>query len=186
MKPVYFAMPAEFRRWLERHHASTPELWVGFYKKHTGRPSMTWPEAVAEALCFGWIDGIRKSVDAARYVNRFTPRRPGSNWSAVNVRLVQELIASGRMRPAGLKAFEGRRPEKAGQYSYEQRKTARLTPEMEAAFRANPDAWRFFESQPPGYRQLMTFWIMSAKQDATRGRRLAALIEASAEGRRIA
>jgi uncharacterized protein YdeI (YjbR/CyaY-like superfamily) len=119
MTPKFFRTPADFRRWLERHHGTQPELWVGFYKKGSGRPSITWPEAVDEALCFGWIDGIRKSVDAERYVNRFTPRRSRSNWSLVNIRRVGQLIAAGRMQPAGLRAFDARDERKSGVYSFE-------------------------------------------------------------------
>jgi uncharacterized protein YdeI (YjbR/CyaY-like superfamily) len=185
VKAIYFRTPAAFRRWLARHHASARELWVGFFKKHTLRPSITYAESVAEALCYGWIDGIRKSVDADRYVNRFTPRRAGSNWSEVNIRLAEELIASGRMRPAGLRVFDARRPERSGRYSYEQRRTVRLSPEAEAAFRAQEDAWRGFQAQPAGYRQTVTWWVMSAKQEATRKRRLATLMKESAKGRRI-
>ncbi len=185
MKAIYFQNPAEFRRWLERHHASEPELWVGYYKQHTGQPSMTWQESVAEALCFGWIDGIRKTVDADRYVNRFTPRRAGGTWSAVNIRVAAALIASGRMQPAGRRAFDARRPDRSGRYSFEQRKTPRFSRDMARAFRAREDAWRFFQSQPPGYRRIATWWVMSAKQETTRQRRLAMLIGDSASGRRV-
>lgn len=185
MKPKFFPTPADFRRWLEKNHASETELWVGFYKKATGRPSITWPEAVDEALCFGWIDGIRKSLDAESYVNRLTPRRPGSNWSEINTRRAKELIRAGLMRPAGLKAFKARDPEKSGVYSFEQRQAAKLSPEAERKFKANKRAWKFFESQPPGYRRIATWYVVSAKQEQTRARRLARLIKDSAEGRRI-
>ncbi len=181
---VYFTSAAEFRDWLLANHQTATELWVGFHKVATGRPSMTWAEAVDEALCVGWIDGIRRRVDDERYVNRFTPRRPGSNWSAVNVKRVGELIAQGRMLPAGLAAFEARRTDPAP-YSYERRKDITLEPTLERAFRADKAAWKFFTSQPPGYRQTAIFWIMSAKKDDTRQRRLAALIEDSAAGRRL-
>jgi uncharacterized protein YdeI (YjbR/CyaY-like superfamily) len=186
MQPTFFASPADFRRWLVRHHASERELWVGFYKKGSGRPSLTWPESVDEALCFGWIDGVRKSLDAESYVIRFTPRKLGSTWSNVNTRRAQELIRTRRMKPAGLLAFKARDPEKAGRYSFEQRSHPRLDSSAEARFRANAAAWRFFEAQPPGYRRIALWWIVSAKQEATRERRLDTLIADSAAGRRIA
>ncbi|HUF27418.1 MAG TPA: YdeI/OmpD-associated family protein [Gemmatimonadaceae bacterium] len=185
MKPTFFATPARFRRWLERHHDSAAELWVGFYKKGSGRPSITWPESVDEALCFGWIDGIRKSLDDDSYVIRFTPRRRGSNWSAVNTRRATELIAEGRMRPAGLAAFEARDPAKAGVYSFEQRASARLDAAAEATFRKNRAAWRFFESLAPGYRRIALWWVISAKRAETRERRLQTLIADCAAGRKI-
>lgn len=185
MQPVFFATPNEFRKWLARHHASERELWVGFYKKGTGRPSITWPEAVDEALCFGWIDGIRKSIDTESYTNRFTPRKPTSNWSDVNTRRMRELIAAGRVKPAGRRAFELRKPEKSGVYSFEQRRHPEFAPAALEAFTANTIAWAFFQSQPPGYRRLTTWWVVSAKQEATRARRLKLLIDHSAEGRRV-
>lgn len=185
MEPVFFATPDDFRLWLEQNHETASELLVGFYKKASGRPSISWPESIDEALCFGWIDGIRKRIDGERYSVRFTPRRRGSIWSAVNVRKAQELIASGRMRPAGLRAFEERDPEKTEAYSFDRDATAQLSPEAEAEFRANPAAWRFFESQPPGYRKLATRFVISAKQEATRQRRLKKLIEESEAGQRI-
>jgi uncharacterized protein YdeI (YjbR/CyaY-like superfamily) len=185
MFPIFFRTSAAFRRWLERHHASATELWVGFYKKGSGRPSMTYAESVDEALCFGWIDGVRKSVDADRYVNRFTPRRPGSVWSVINTRRARALIAEGRMHPAGVAAFKTRDPKRSGLYSFEQRKTAALARLETAAFKASKAAWRFFESQPPGYRRLATWWVISAKRPETRVRRLQTLIDDSAAGRRI-
>jgi len=184
-QPTFFATPADFRRWLERRHATESELLVGYYKKGTGRPSITWQESVQEALCFGWIDGVRRKVDEESYCIRFTPRRPGSNWSAINLAKARELIESGRMRPAGLRAFEARDPEKTGVYSFEQRQAARFSPEAEARFRAHPEAWSFFQSQPPGYRKIATFYVVSAKREETRARRLERLIEDSAAGRRI-
>lgn len=186
MTPTFFATPADFRRWLKQHHKNASELWVGFHKKGTGRPSITWPESVDEALCFGWINGIRKSIDADSYVIRFTPRKKGSTWSAVNTRRAQELIREGRVQPAGLKAFEVRDPEKSGIYSFEQRQAATLDAGAHAKFKANKAAWKFFESQPPGYRKISTYWVVSAKREETRAKRLATLIEDSAEGRRIA
>lgn len=186
MTPTFFATPADFRRWLKQHHARASELWVGFHKRGTGRPSITWPESVDEALCFGWIDGIRKSLSPDSYVIRFTPRKPGSIWSAVNTRRAQELIRDARMQPAGLKAFAARDPKRSGIYSFEQRKTAELGSEREALFRKNKAAWAFFQSQPPGYRRISTWWVISAKREETRAKRLATLIEDSAAGRRIA
>jgi len=186
MKPTFFETPAAFRRWLKPHHKAERELWVGFHKKSSGRPSITWPESVDEALCFGWIDGVRKALDAHSYVIRFTPRKPDSAWSTVNTRRAQALIESGRMQPAGLRALKARDPEKSGVYSFEQRKNATLSAQQEERFRANTAAWRFFESQPPGYRKTAVFWVVSAKQEATRLRRLDTLIADSEAGRRIA
>ena len=181
----FFGTPDKWRRWLEKNHARATEVWVGFHRKGSGTPSITWPEAVDEALCFGWIDGIRKSIDETRYMNRFTPRKKGSNWSNVNIARVAALMKEGRMHPAGLAAFEARIPEKSGVYSFEQRQTATLGDAFERRFRANAKAWAFFESQAPYYRRTATFWVMSAKQEATRERRLASLIADSAAGRRV-
>ena len=183
MKPVYFASPAEFRAWLEKHHSSAAELLVGFHKRHTGKPSMTWPESVDEALSFGWIDGIRKSVDEDRYTIRFTPRKAKSNWSNINIRRFEELTKLGRMTPAGRKAFEERDTKR--DYSYEETRQRSFTPEQEKTFRANRKAWAFFEKQPPGYRKTLIYWVTSAKKEETRATRLGKLIEASAAGRRI-
>ena len=185
-EPIFFPSPAEFRKWLKRNHASVRELWVGFHKRATGRPSMTWPQSVDEALCFGWIDGIRKSLDAERYVIRFTPRKPSSIWSAVNTRRANELVKEGRMQPAGAKAFKARDPKRSGVYSFEQREAAKLSPAAEAQFKRVPKAWAFFHSLPPGYRKVATFWVVSAKREETRASRLERLIEDSAAGRRIA
>lgn len=184
MKLRFFATPQQFRSWLEKYHAKEDELWVGFYKKETGKPSITWSEAVDVALCFGWIDGIRKKVDEQSYTNRFTPRRAGSNWSSINIKKVESLQKLGLMHPAGLKAFNERKREKAG-YSYEERKTIVLDPILEKDFRANKKAWQFFQDQPPSYRYLILFWIMSAKQPETRRRRLDRLLEASAKNTRL-
>ena len=178
-KPTFFKNPAAFRAWLQKHHRTKTELWVGYWKKGTGRPSMTWQESVDEALCFGWIDGIRRSVDAESYMNRFTPRRKGSVWSAVNERRAAELIKSGRMRAAGKKAFEARDPAKTVVYQFE------LDPALTAAFKANRAAWEFFQAQPPGYRRRLIWWVMSAKQHQTRVRRLEELIAMCASGRRF-
>src|SRR5687768_1132708 len=177
MKLTFFPTPQAFRRWLKANHRTANELWVGFYKKATGRPTITWSEAVDEALCFGWIDGVRKSVDDISYTNRFTPRRPTSNWSAVNIDKIKALTKAGRVAPAGVEAFERRVAKKSGVYSYEQRKDAKLTPAMERRFRKNTKAWRFFESLPPGYRQLLIFRITDAKREATREQRLTEIIE---------
>jgi len=186
MEPHFFARPDEFRAWLEANHATASEVFVGFYKKHTGRRSITWTESVREALCFGWIDGLTRRIDNDSYCIRFTPRKPSSNWSKVNVQHVEELLRAGRMHPAGIAAFEARTPEKIGVYTYENRHAAKLDPEQEEEFRANEPAWAFFQRQPPGYRQMAIFWVVSAKRDETRARRLATLIEDSAHGRRIA
>jgi len=185
-KPRFFAIADDFRAWLEKHHASATELVVGFHKKHTGRASKTWTESVREALCYGWIDGVRRSLGDDSYTIRFTPRKPGSNWSLRNVRHVEELIREGRMAPAGLAAFEARTPDRTGVYSFEQRHSARLEAAQEKQFRANSGAWEFFESQPPSYRRTAVYWVVSAKREETRSRRLAQLIEDSAAGRRLA
>lgn len=186
MEPHFFARPDEFRAWLEANHATASEVFVGFYKKHTGRRSITWTESVREALCFGWIDGLTRRIDNDSYCIRFTPRKPSSNWSKVNVQHVEELLRAGRMHPAGIAAFEARTPEKTGVYTYENRHAAKLDPEQEEEFRASERAWAFFQRQPPGYRQMAIFWVVSAKREETRARRLATLIEDSAHGRRIA
>ena len=185
MEPIYFATPAEFRGWLEANHGSATELIVGFHKKASGVPSMTWSEAVDEALCFGWIDGVRHRVDDRRYTNRFTPRRSGSNWSAVNVRKVAALTEAGRMRPAGVRAFEARSGSRTGVYSFEQPQEPKLTREQQRRFRRDPEAWAFFRSMTPSYRRTATWWVISAKQEATRERRLTQLIEDSRAGLRI-
>ncbi len=182
---TYFSSPAEFRAWLEEHHSTASELWLGYYKKATGRATITWPEAVEEALCFGWIDGKLQRIDEERHRQRFTPRRPRSNWSAVNIAKVAELREQGRMTPAGEAAFAARREDEPGAYSYERRHKAAFDAEQEAGFRANDAAWAWFEGQSPSYRQLATFWVVSAKRPETRARRLASLIECSAEGRRV-
>src|SRR4051794_18191023 len=182
-KPTFFATPAAFRAWLEKHHAKAGELWVGFHKRDSGKPSITWPQSVDEDLCFGWIDGIRKSLGPESYMIRFTPRNPRSIWSAVNIKRAKELVAQGRVCPAGLKAFEARTDDRSAIYSYEQRKNAVLDPTDEKQFRANSKAWQFFEKQPPGYRKLMLFWITSAKKPETRQKRLATLMEHCVKGK---
>jgi len=185
MEPVFFAAPSEFRAWLEEHHERAGELLVGFHKKATGRPSMTWPESVDEALCFGWIDGVRRSLGPEAYTIRFTPRKARSTWSSVNIARAQELIAEGRMRPAGLRAFEARTDDRSAIYSYEQRQDPKLAPAEERELRADERAWEFFRAQPPSYRRPAIWWVVSAKRDETRRKRLRTLIEDSANGVRI-
>jgi len=182
---IFFETPAELRAWLEEHHASASELWVGRYKKASGRRSLTWSEIVDEALCFGWIDGKSQGIDEDRYRQRLTPRRPKSNWSAINIAKVAELRAEGRMTPAGEAAFAARREPPPGTLSYERRHEAALAPEQEAEFGANEAAWEWFSAQSPSYRALATFWVVSAKRPETQARRLATLIECSAEARRV-
>ena len=184
-QPQFFPSPADWRRWLSKHHADTDEVWVGFYKRASGKPSITWPESVDEALCFGWIDGIRGGMDDESYMIRFTPRRSGSTWSAVNVRRVAELTKLGRMRAPGLRAYEARTEDTTAVYSFEQRKTVKLPREFEREFRAHADAWRFFKAQAPWYRRTTTWWVVSAKREETQRKRLAMLITDSARGRRI-
>jgi uncharacterized protein YdeI (YjbR/CyaY-like superfamily) len=185
VEPTFFRTPAEFRAWLEEHHRDAPELWVGFYKKGSGKPSITWPEAVDQALCFGWIDGVRKSIADDAYTNRFTPRKKRSTWSAVNVKRAQELTDLGLMHPAGLEAFAQRSEERSGIYSYEQRNAAELDPASERQFRANEKAWEFFQARPASYRKAAVWWVVSAKKEETRRRRLAALIDDSEHARTV-
>lgn len=185
VRPKFFATPPDFRAWLEKHHASKKELLVGFHKKGSGLSSITWPESVDEALCFGWIDGVRRSLGERDYTIRFTPRRATSIWSAVNVARVAELTKLGRMRPAGLSAFAARTPERTGVYSFERLEAAKLTTAQEKKLRANREAAAFFDAQPPGYRKLAIHWVVSAKQEETRERRLRLLIADSAAGLRI-
>lgn len=183
--PRFFATPAAWRAWLEKHHERVPVLWVGFHRVGSGEPSITWPESVDEALCFGWIDGLRKSLDATSYVIRFTPRKTSSNWSAVNVKRIAELEREGRVRPAGRRAYEARAEKRTGIYSYEQRPTA-LPAELTAVLRRNRAAWAWWSTAAPSYRKAATWWILTAKQDATRARRMAQLAECCAAGERIA
>ena len=184
MDPIYFETPAEFRAWLEQNHATADALLVGFHKKGTGQPSMTWPESVDEALCFGWIDGVRKGVDADRYTIRFTPRKAGSIWSTVNVNKVQVLTDQGRMQPAGLAAFEARKEARSGIYSHEQESVDLPEPYL-GLLRGNPMAWAFFEKQPASYRKAASWWVASAKQEKTRLTRLEKLVACSANGERV-
>jgi uncharacterized protein YdeI (YjbR/CyaY-like superfamily) len=186
MNARFFRSTAALRAWFEKHCARASELWIGFYKKESGRVGVSYEEAVDEALCVGWIDGIRKRIDDVCYTNRFTPRKPSSNWSAVNIRRIGELTALGRMKPSGLSVFESRVQEtRPGRYSYENRPRT-LEPAHERAFRARKAAWTFFEAQPPSYRRTAIWWIVSAVKDETRARRLAILIAESARGRRLA
>lgn len=184
LEAIYFSSPAEFRKWLEGHHDKEKEVLAGYYKVGTGKPSMTWSESVDQALCFGWIDGIRRSVDESRYTIRFTPRKPTSNWSAVNIQKMDELTKQGLMTPAGLAAYEKRKESRSRIYSYENR-PEKLSSDLERLFKTNKPAWKFFNEQPPGYRKTIYFWIMDAKQEATRISRLNKLIMASAAGERV-
>jgi uncharacterized protein YdeI (YjbR/CyaY-like superfamily) len=180
----FFETAADLRAWLAANHETADELWVGLHRKSSGRPSITWPEVVDEALCYGWIDGIRRGIDDKSYTNRITPRRKGSNWSAVNIRRVEELEAAGRMTDAGRRAFALRDEAKSRVYSYE-RETAAFDDDAEATFRANKTAWSWFQDAAPYYRKAATYWVMSAKRQDTRERRLAILIDDSAKGRTV-
>ena len=180
---VFFASPEELRAWFDEHHETADELWVGYHRKATGRPTVTWPEAVDEALCVGWIDGIRYRLDDTRHAQRFTPRRKGSIWSAINTKRAGELMAEGRIRPAGLRAFEARSPERTAVYSYE-RETAAFSKDQQRRFEADRPAWAFFQAQAPSWRRAITHWVSSAKREETRERRFVRLVEDSRAGRR--
>jgi uncharacterized protein YdeI (YjbR/CyaY-like superfamily) len=182
MTPVFFETPADLRRWFEANHATCPELWIGFYKKGSGGVAVTYEQALDESLCFGWIDGIVRSVNEVSYTNRFTPRKLRSTWSAINIARAQELMAAKRMQPPGLAAFERRTEERSRSYSYEQRRAAELSPRERREFEAVAAAWRFFSSQPPAYRRTAAWWVQTARKEETRKRRLAVLIDASARG----
>jgi len=184
MLPKFFKSPSAFRKWLAANHTKSKELWVGFYKKDSGKPSITWPESVDEALCYGWIDGLRKTIDEESYKIRFSPRRPSSIWSAVNIRNAEKLIKEKRMQSPGLKAYEAKKEYRSGIYAYEQRSPELVEPYL-GKLKRNRTAWKFFQAQPPGYRKVMNWWIVSAKQEATRLKRLDKLIEESAAGRRM-
>jgi uncharacterized protein YdeI (YjbR/CyaY-like superfamily) len=181
----FFRSPAELREWLDEHHQSADELFVGAWRKSAGRPTLTWEEIVDEALCVGWIDGVRRSVGGDRWAIRLTPRRKGSTWSNRNIGRVKALRAEGRMRPAGEAAFEARREDRSGIYSFENRDEARLSPDQERRFKAERKAWEWFSAQSPSYRKTAIFWVASAKRPETRERRLATLIEDSAAGRDV-
>lgn len=186
MKPKFFKKPADLRKWFEQNHETIEELWVGYHKKATGKPSITWPESVDQALCFGWIDGIRKSVDEHSYMIRFTPRRPKSVWSAINIKKVKELTEKGLMHPNGSAAFDKKEDHRSGIYSFEQdKKNLKLPPDYEKQFKANKKAWAFYQSMPPSYRRTSAHWVISAKQEATRLKRLQTLITDSEEGIKI-
>ncbi|GAB3329989.1 YdeI/OmpD-associated family protein [Larkinella ripae] len=181
---TFFATPAEFRHWLEENHTTEKELVVGFYKVGSGKPSITWPQSVDEALCFGWIDGIRKSIDETAYQIRFTPRKTSSIWSAVNIRRIGELIEQGLVYPAGLTVFQARDLKKAGIYTHE-KEDHPLDEAFQAQLKANEKAWQFFQKQAPSYQKTIRNWIRSAKQEATRQKRLALLVEDSENGRKV-
>src|SRR5260370_32879675 len=184
-KPTCFPTPPDFRAWLEAQHDKFHELLVGYYKKDSEKSSITWPESVDAALCFGWIDGVRKSIDETSYTIRFPPRRPTSTWSAVNIKRVQQPKKMGLMHPAGLKAFASRSAKKSAIYSYEQRKSAQFTREQEKQFRANEAAWEFFRSQAPWYQRVTTYWVISAKREETKLKRLSSLIDHSQNRRTL-
>lgn len=184
MEPKFFTTPEAFRTWLEKNHDKKTEIIVGFYKVASGRKSITWSESVDQALCFGWIDGVRRSIDEISYCNRFTPRKPGSNWSAININKVAELTKQGLMHPAGIAAFEKRLEDRSRVYAYEN-DPAKLSPEFEKLFKADKPAWKFFTTQAPSYQRVMVHWIMRAKQEATRLSRLEKTIKTSAEGKRV-
>jgi uncharacterized protein YdeI (YjbR/CyaY-like superfamily) len=184
VKPKFFKAPQDFRAWLAKHHATEDELLVGFYKVESGKPSITWPQSVDEALSFGWIDGVRRRVDDEAYTIRFTPRKARSIWSSVNIRRMGELIAEGRVAPAGLAAFERRDAERCEAYSYE-RKNAAFDSEMLARFQKDKKAWTWFTAQAPYYQRVTTHWVASAKRPETREKRLGTLIDCSRKGERI-
>jgi uncharacterized protein YdeI (YjbR/CyaY-like superfamily) len=184
MEPTFFAAPAEFRAWLQHNHQKETELLVGFYKTGSGRASITWPQSVDEALCFGWIDGVRKSRDAESYTIRFTPRKPKSIWSGVNIKKIEELTQKGLMQPAGIAAYAKREESRSKIYSFENEEM-QLSPGYEDLFKANQAAWDFFQSQAPWYKKLWYHRVMSAKQEKTQLSRLEKLIQASEQGQRI-
>lgn len=183
--PRYFADAEAFRRWLEANAAAAEELLVGFYKVGSGRPSMSWSESVDEALCFGWIDGVRRRIDDESYSIRFTPRRPTSIWSAVNIAKFERLQAEGRMTPAGAEAFARRQEDKSVVYAYEQERAAELSPDELRELKRDKEAWRFFQSTPPSYKQKVLHRVTSAKRPETRASRFARLLEACASGQRL-
>jgi uncharacterized protein YdeI (YjbR/CyaY-like superfamily) len=185
VKPRFFANPDEFRAWLAKNHASAGELLVGFHKKGSGKPSIDWPQSVDQALCFGWIDGVRRSLGDTSYTIRFTPRRPRSVWSAINIARVKELTRLKLMMPAGQAAFERRSGDRSVIYAYEQRATARLTPAETRQFKANAAAWKYFYAVAPSYRHRALYWITSARKPETRISRLQRVIAASASGKKI-
>ncbi len=183
-EPLYFETPAALRAWFKKNHVKATELLLGYWKVDSGQPSVTWPQSVDEALCVGWIDGVRKRIDDQRYTIRFTPRKATSVWSQINVQRVPELVAEGRMQPAGLAVFEARGEKHQRGYSFSDR-AEHLPPAYVQAMKANPAAWTYFDRQPPGYKRAAIHWVTSAKQEATQQKRLATLIEDSAAGRRL-
>jgi uncharacterized protein YdeI (YjbR/CyaY-like superfamily) len=185
METRFFKTPNEFRAWLAKNHSTATEIGVVFHRKASGKPTMTWSDAVDQALCFGWIDSVARRIDETSRVQRFTPRKAKSNWSAINIKKVGELTARGLMTPAGLAAFARREEARSGVYSYENRHLAALDPAREAMFRANVAAWEFFSKQPPSYRQTAIYLVMNAKREETRSKRLTRLIDVSAHGRRL-
>jgi uncharacterized protein YdeI (YjbR/CyaY-like superfamily) len=184
MKPVFFSEQAEFRQWLEENHKKETELFVGFYKVGSNKPSMTWPQSVDEALCFGWIDGIRKSIDKDSYCIRFTPRRKSSIWSDINIKKVEALIRQGLMQPAGIEAFSYRKQKSSGTYSFEN-DSKKLSQGFENTFKTNKKAWDFFITLAPSYQRTVIHWIMTAKQQATQLSRLEKVIAASEKQKRL-
>jgi uncharacterized protein YdeI (YjbR/CyaY-like superfamily) len=184
MTARFFARQSDFRKWLEKNHDKKTELLVGFYKVDSGKPSITWPQSVDEALCFGWIDGVRRSIDKDSYCIRFSPRKRNSIWSAVNLKKIEALKRAGLMKPSGLAVFENRDPSKAGLYTYE-KEEVKFSPDYERTFKANQKAWTFFQSRPPSYRRPATNWVMSAKEVSTQLSRLERLIAACEAGRKL-
>ncbi|MCQ9640024.1 YdeI/OmpD-associated family protein [Chryseobacterium sp. WG14] len=184
MEATFFATKEEFREWLEKHHTEEKELLAGFYKTGSGKPSMSWSESVDQALCFGWIDGVRKSIDHERYSIRFTPRKSGSIWSLINIKKVEELSKAGLMTPSGQQVFALRKEEKSGIYSHE-KENILLAPVYKDQFMAHTTAWNFFEAQPPSYKRVIIHWIMSAKQEKTRLSRLEKAIDKSGQLKRL-
>jgi uncharacterized protein YdeI (YjbR/CyaY-like superfamily) len=182
VKPRFFRTSAELRAWFEKNHAKAPEIYVAFNKKGTGKGGVDYAQALDEALCFGWIDGVRQGGEASWSI-RFTPRRKGSYWSAVNLRHAERLIAAGRMTAAGLAEYEKRDRSEQQRYAYENR-PQELTREQQARFRASPRAWAFFAAQAPSFRRAASWWVLSAKKEETRERRLAELIECAARGKK--
>lgn len=181
MQPKFFKTQNDMRNWFEKNHKKLDEQWIGFYKKHTGKQSITWSESVDQAICFGWIDGLRKSIDDESYMIRFTPRKPDSNWSAVNIKKVEELTKLGLMKPEGIEAFKKKKDHKSKIYSYEQ-KEVKLDKKLEDIFKKNKKAWNFFNKKlAPSYRKVSIRWVMSAKREETRMNRLKILIDSSSK-----
>lgn len=185
MEPLFFKTPHDFRAWLEQNHDKEAELLVGFYKKGTGKPSITWPESVEQALCFGWIDGVRRSYNEDSYTIRFTPRRPNSTWSSVNIKKMKELLEKGLVKPEGVAAYQKRKENNSEIYSHEQKAKTELSKEFEKLFKARKAAWEFFTNQAPSYKKVIIHWIMSAKQEKTQLSRLEKAIKASEEEKRL-